>query len=193
MLRLNRRARVKSLARIFVATILLSGVMTGALPVVTEASGEMCALSCCAGRAPHAAGSCMNGSCKAFLRKSKRAAVKPEVHDRLCGLVYAMRSTVSVPKALRTAKNTGHGHKAAEKQAQLSSDTIAKPCDPGCGAGAASGFSGSSRERDSAALSHSLKSRPPTLTKRLDSKFALIKTLNALCRQSAPRAPPFFS
>ncbi|PYS23280.1 MAG: hypothetical protein DMF72_09985 [Acidobacteria bacterium] len=54
-------------------------------------AGNICTLACCAGRATHAAGSCMNGTCHTFLTgrsKTPTIHVPLPVHEseKLCGL-----------------------------------------------------------------------------------------------------------
>ena len=68
--KLNRQSSRSPLvwvSRLLVGATLLLSLLASSFPLGTLASGPMCTLACCAGRAPHAAGSCMNGSCHAFL------------------------------------------------------------------------------------------------------------------------------
>ncbi len=190
MLRLNKHARVKAAARLCVATILFSALTAGVLPLTADASGSLCQLSCCAGRAPHAAGSCMSESCQTFLRKSRRSAPKAEFHERLCGLTHRAHSLTSLIRTNPVALNSATRSGSSSRESQISTETMTKPCESGCGGGAASGPSGAYRQRNSAALSVLLRPKLPTPARHLDSRFASIETHSALCRRCAPRGPP---
>src|SRR4051794_5140490 len=101
---MRKSTRLKSIARVFLATILLLGFVASTLPLESIASGPLCTLSCCAGRAPHAAGSCMNGSCHAFLGKDSshhRAPVGTQVNEQLCGLARAVRRNLALANSTR--------------------------------------------------------------------------------------------
>src|SRR5437660_6780439 len=90
-------------ARLILAVLLLAGLASTAAPLITNASGTLCKLSCCAGRAPHAAGSCMNGACHTFLRKSQsgRLHVRPQV-EHYCGLPRFEKTAQSSIARVRT-------------------------------------------------------------------------------------------
>lgn len=91
---LNRRRLLASrirIARALLGAMLFFSVLASSFPLATLASGPMCTLACCAGRAPHAAGSCMNGSCHAFLTgHTKKIHIHHEAPteqaEQLCGL-----------------------------------------------------------------------------------------------------------
>jgi hypothetical protein len=129
----------------------------------------------------------MNGTCQAILRKTKRAATNTDVHDRLCGAqrVTASRLARASLRFKLTEQNTNQSI-----ELKVSANEMAKPCDAGCGVSVISGFNASKRQRQAAALLSLLKPTPPSLAKQNQSTFDSIKTLRALCRQSAPRAPP---
>src|SRR6266849_4998525 len=50
-------------ARAILGAILMLGLLSGSLPFASVSSAPVCKLACCVGRPPHAAGSCMSGSC----------------------------------------------------------------------------------------------------------------------------------
>src|SRR5262245_3576248 len=94
----HRWPRSNTLVRLILVSTLLLGAITNSLPLVTMAGGPSCALACCAGRTPHAEGSCMNGSCHAFRplelkshldRRFASAQVEP-----MCGLKQAAKHLV---------------------------------------------------------------------------------------------------
>jgi hypothetical protein len=101
------------------ATLLLS-ILWANIPTASLASGPMCNLACCAGRAPHAAGSCMNGSCHAFLMgraETSKIHVHLPVHEseQLCGLprrttrnsVVSLRGSTELTLAASSGRSRG--------------------------------------------------------------------------------------
>jgi hypothetical protein len=186
------RARV---ARIILAGTLLFGILASALPLTTIASGPMCTLACCASRAPHAAGSCMNGSCHANLlirskpTHSHHQLLAPE-SERLCGLPrLTARMSPSSLRVVAMARSTQGSRNDTQDQANLSASTIGKRCQPDCGS-CASGFANPNRQRNPAALAYAIRPRPPSSIRLADVEASLTRKLSALCRQCAPRAPP---
>ncbi|MCU1266517.1 MAG: hypothetical protein JWM21_2835 [Acidobacteria bacterium] len=186
-------------ARTILAALLLLTLLSASLPLTTIARGSTCKLACCAGRAPHAAGSCMNGSCHAVLTGR---AKKPKVHlqlpvhetEQLCGLprsttrnsAVSLRGSAAPTLAASSQGSRGSG---AQDAASVSTSTLGRPCQPDCGAGAFISSS-QSRPRDSCATSHADKPRPPSTEGYEHSSFSRAQTLDALCRRSRPRGPP---
>lgn len=180
--------RVKRIVRVILATALFACLLLSAFPLETLASGDMCALACCAGRAPHAAGSCMDGSCHAALRKRSNhnhSSPRKHVTEQLCGLtriVQRLSSRTRRQTVDRSAENN------QSQQLRFSSSTITKPCLPDCRS-AASG-SASSDFRNHAVITRREQSRPPVGPTQGRASFVQLLTLKTLIRQSAPRAPP---
>jgi hypothetical protein len=176
--------RVLRIARVVFAAILLAGVAASVLPLETIAAGPACTLSCCAGRASHAAGSCMDGSCHAVLKRASRQThhAKDEGGEQLCGLSFSARRLLALAKTSLRPAPTESG------PAQFASNTIGKPCLPECGSCAtASANSKSDRQILSAA---SVRQTSPPAHAAQSARAALSRTLSAICRQCAPRAPP---
>jgi hypothetical protein len=187
-----------------VALLLLIAVLASALPLSTVASGPTCTLTCCEGRAPHAAGSCMNGSCQAVIagpiKRVHLHEAAPQQTEQLCGLpvlkgktarVRPIQSLITRPFA-STSRSLGTGHGALD-QASVSTNAFTKPCQPDCGS-CASGFMNSNRQRNSAAVAYADRPRPPSAAGLRNFKFGLTQALSAMLRQAAPRGPPpFFS
>jgi hypothetical protein len=149
------------------------------------AAGSMCTLECCAGRPPHAAGSCMDGSCNAVLsirhKTLKGHRVTQNQSDQFCGL---SRTVVT-----RNVARTGVSRAPRPARSDpASASAFVKPCQPDCG-GCASGFASSNQQRNAGTPAQAAGPRPPT-----DSLFDFgshrAQILNALCRQCAPRGPP---
>jgi hypothetical protein len=190
-------------ARTVLAATLLFGILTSSFPVATIASGPTCNLACCAGRAPHAAGSCMTGSCPAFhnahIKKiHQHHAVVGKQTERLCGLsrmmMKATRTLVSEARTVdfgltRQTESSQDNSRNASHQRRVSTTALGKPCHPDCGS-CASGFSSSNRQRQTAALGNANLPRPPTVRELHTPYYVSARTLNPLSRQGAPRGPP---
>src|SRR6266404_9288329 len=179
--------------------MLLLAFLVSSFPLATIASGRMCALACCAGRAPHAAGSCMNGSCHAFrMGRLKTTLLHHQLpvqqYERLCGMprgtararATLLRESVTLSYPVSSEQSpSSRGPEAA----RLSATGLGRPCQLDCGAGT---FCSSSqgRPRDASAISFADKPRPPSLARLDHSSLNLAKALDTLCRRSRPRGPP---
>lgn len=205
MLKLNRQSSgstVMRVARVILGATILLSILWANIPTAALASGPMCNLACCAGRAPHAAGSCMNGSCHAFLRGRVKTShihrqLPVQQSEQLCGLPRTIARTTarllrkSSTLTLGDSSGQSHGSRAHEAES-LSMSTLGKPCQPDCGAGTFTSSS-QSRPRDTGAISYADKPRPPSSSRFELSSFNRAKTLDALCRRSRPRGPPITS
>ncbi len=186
--------------RAILATLLLIALLWSIVPV-TFASSPMCTLACCAGRRPHASDSCIHGLCHASPISHARAShvhrqVPAQQSERLCGLVRITgRTTVALGKKstmlpfdisseLRRARHP--------PEAERVSTALGKPCQPDCCAGTFRSSS-QSRPRDTGAISHADKPRPPSSALHEHSSFSRAQALDALCRRSRPRGPPISS
>lgn len=189
------RPTLMRVARTVLTSALLAAFLAGSFPLPTIASGPMCRLACCAGRAPHVAGSCMNGSCHAnLLSRSKAAHIHRQLptpeSEEMCGLPRStgrLNASVWLVRANPRSKETGEND--TRDEASLSATYLGKPCQPDCGS-CASGFTSPSRKRDAAALGYAIQARPPSSAQLSDVEGSLTRKLSALCRQCAPRAPP---
>ncbi len=180
----SRRFGTVNTAKLALAVMLVVAFFSSIAPLARVSAGSMCTLECCAGRAPHAAGSCMAGSCNAVLSISHKTTKGRRVTpgDQFCGLsrtlVTKNIARMRVNRAARPAKSD-----------PVSAAAFVKPCQPECG-GCASGFSSSNQQRNAGTLAHAVRPRPPP-----DSLFDFgshrTQILNALGRQGAPRGPPF--
>jgi hypothetical protein len=202
--KLNRQglgSTVMRVARVILGATILLSILWANIPTAVLASGPICHLACCAGRAPHAVGSCMNGSCHAFLTgrpKTSKTHVQFPVHEseQLCGLrrrtsqnpLVSLRGSTAL--TLLASSDLSRGSRAPDA-ASMSMSTLGKPCQLDCGTGTFS--SSQSRPRDSGAISYADKPRPPPTARHEHSSFSRAKALDALCRRSRPRGPPIFS
>ena len=173
---------IAGLIRVTLATILLLGLLGGMFPLETLASAPTCALACCAARAPHAAGSCLNGSCHAV--SGKRKQLRARLREPLCSSTLIARDVARkrYPTIIGAEKTT-------TASAEVYSSTISKPCSPDCGS-CPSSFENSGSQRSVALTAPTPLPKPPSGIQQLNARSALNQTLHALCRQCAPRAPP---
>ena len=195
----SKRSTPAQAARVILAATLLFGVFASALPLATIANGPMCELACCAGRAPHAAGSCMNGTCQAFLNSHTE---KVHIHrgepreqpEQLCGLSRLTINVSRIPsiESVTVDANSRVDSKASTSssdQASVSTTVFQKPCQPDCGS-CLSGFARSNRQRNAAVLAHADRPRPPSPGGLGITDYVPTKTGNALGYRGVPRGPP---
>jgi len=182
----TRAGRAKRFASATLASVLLAGLLAGIFPLETLATGQICNLACCAGRAPHAAGSCMDGSCHAALTKRsshRLSSSRRQVADKLCGINrFARRLSPRITTVDRSSE------KSESQHSRISSGTITKPCLAECGS-CGSG-SAATDFRGHAVMARRQQSRPLAATGFADASFAGLLILTTLVRQSGPRAPP---
>jgi hypothetical protein len=175
-------------AKLALAVMLTVGFLSSIAPLVPVSAGSMCRLDCCAGRAPHAAGSCMNGTCEASLRTHQGAAKSDHASlahgDQLCGLNRRV-----VMKSLSRMRTHQPPSQAKPAQTMTSAAAFVKPCQPDCGAGAC-GFTNPKRPKNSAVMADAVRPRGPTAIHLSNPGSDRIRILDALCRQCAPRGPP---
>ena len=163
--------------------------------------GTLLSMPCCAGKAPHAAGSCAGGSCHAHVAVKKQAA--PE---KFCGLrlrpsliarLRAESFARSDDRATRTAgvephaNPTGDGERAAPTiNGRVAPTALAHTCPPDCGACASAQLR---RPPDTAALSQAGRARPPTPSSLAPHAQTFAPAHSSPRGQSNPRAPPSLS
>jgi hypothetical protein len=175
--------------RSILAALILCSLGSAALPLSSVSAISACHLDCCAGRAPHSAGSCMTGACHARI-KSKRHAhaepLDPTISEELCGL--SMRPT-AVAKRIAAAKLSGRKTASSEStQSELSKTSAGRPCPPDCG-GLASAFANAKQSRKAfAGRTHSLRSQ--SVIGPSDRFVHSVKSRAGLSRRSIPRGPP---
>lgn len=205
MRKLNRRSlglTAIRVARVILGGVLLLAILWVSIPASAIATGPMCQLACCAGRAPHAVGSCMNGSCHAFLtshhkRSHSHHEAPSQRAEQLCGLQRLSMNTNRLPLMRVTIDFDSEGYSdqsrdrsnSASNQARVSTTALTKPCQPDCGS-CASGFTSSKRQRHAAAGAYADRPRPPCDVRPGNVDYSPTRNLSAICRRSAPRGPP---
>lgn len=168
------------------ALMLLVGFLSNIVPLASVSAGSRCTLECCAGKPPHAAGSCMDGACEAHLlthSAAKRKQVKRDLDDQFCGVSHAVRL-----KNLARMRPNRAPRQVGSYQPRASAAAFVKPCQADCG-GSAAGFGNSNR--NSAVIADRVRPRDPTAIHLSDFGRHRTQLLDALCRQCAPRGPPF--
>jgi hypothetical protein len=210
-MRLNLRTRRLTptvVARIVIAAVLALALLSGVVPLGFT-SGRLCQMACCAGMAPHAAGSCSHGSCHIDLSIHK--PTPPKQQEEPCGAHKpealaqhgGMHAQEAPPPIEEDSSATAHQHaqqtgSSGQEQARkgrsqqttnVAASMLTKPCPPDCGAGICS-YSSQSRPRGSAALSHAGRPRPPSSLCLRQTSYNPAKELGMLCRRSRPRGPP---
>ncbi|HBB94524.1 MAG TPA: hypothetical protein DC054_03970 [Blastocatellia bacterium] len=183
---------IRIIARSVLAAVLSLAFLGGSFQLAQSASGSLCTLTCCAGRAPHAAGSCMNGSCRAVLKigRHDHAHVYNQISDQFCGVERVATRKRSL---LRVHVSSDQNAQAQSNQKSSHPSTtvagITKPCDPTCGGGM-SISSTQNRPRQSTTAAFADKPRPPTHSQVVASSFTFAKPLNGFSRGGGPRGPP---
>jgi hypothetical protein len=177
---MNRKYRLRSplvfCTRAMVALTLVTAVACAVIPLAS-ASGNVCKLECCAGRATHAAGSCMNGTCHAALRiqgKTIRRTMTPPV-DELCGL-KSLTHRFHVT-AIPTQSNAPTGN-------QQSISRVGQRCEPNCG----SCSGGSNSFKDKTAVAAVRNPRPVIVLSLINSRLTALR--DAPTSEYSPRGPP---
>jgi hypothetical protein len=204
------------LRRIIVAVVLVLALLSGLVPFGSASAGHLCTMECCAGLAPHAAGSCHMSM--ASHGKSGESAPEQDL-DKHCGLPPAdngaiegidvdagvMGMTNSAHSSLDlddvTIDASDHCHTASQPEDlntashndSPESDSVAtqffsKPCPAECGTGVLS--SGLRRSRDSAAIAYHARSRPPAPGRKYQHFNGNLLATSNYCRQLRPRGPP---
>ena len=183
---------IRRIATTFLAVVLSLAFLGGSFQLAQSASGSVCTLTCCAGRAPHAAGSCMNGSCRAALKISRHddAHVYHRTSDQFCGVERLAMRKGPLPRVnLSPDKNAqGQSNQKGSHPSTIFSG-ITKPCDPTCGAGVFIS-STQTRPRESAAGAFANSPRPPTHSQIIAARFTFANRLNGFARERGPRGPP---
>ena len=204
MPKLNRQSlgsTASHAARAVLGATVVFAILWASIPSSAFAPGPLCTLACCAGRAPHAAGSCMDGSCHANVlahRKTihiHRESPVPQ-SERLCGL-QKLTARASFWSRLwapgdHSDSITDSEHSAsriASGRANISSSTLRKPCESDCGAGSVSSTN-QRRPRESAAHANAERTRPLSNRGWLAAANTCIYAREAIRWQANPRAPP---
>jgi hypothetical protein len=140
----------------------------------------LCNLECCAGKAPHASGSCMKGACQVTLPTSRGHYAAPARAEKFCGPPRKIHLTSVVLRPAEARLSTSSDH--------VSPSALEAACQADCGC--ASGSVNTNRSRNSAAFAGDSRPRPLMNNHLSDFRYHRIRILDSQCRQGAPRGPP---
>jgi len=184
-------------AKPILAASLVCALLSISVPIASGSAGSMCRLACCAGRAPHSAGSCAHGSCSSPVLSGKGVHVhrKAGESDTLCGLsrradLIVRRTHTGPILGTNSASASGNANNTSRNEshrAQVSAALATKSCAPDC-SGCASGFT--NRQRNSAAVTHAERVRPLSDLGFADLCQHLAQTRDGSFRCGTPRGPP---
>lgn len=185
------------ITRVVVTVALALALLSGIMPYNTLSSAHLCTMACCAGLAPHAAGSCHlnlsrqrnvhgDNACGAMdmssehggaMQMHESAQTDVASHDH-CN-VQERRSTAQPPASQDTSSQT----------ASVASLALTQPCSSDCGA-CSGNLAPLRRSPDAATLPYGVRPRPPTLAGQIQHSDELPYIPTARRRNSRPRAPP---
>jgi hypothetical protein len=191
------RIDVFRLAKVLVGSAVLLSILAVNVPFAVFASGPMCTLACCAGRAPHAAGSCMNGSCHvSFRQQTKKVHSHHEASghgEQLCGLskLKSIGSPLLAIDRIAIVASSERSPNAPSDQTHVSPLVFTKPCQSGDSCG--TGFTKTNRQRHAVALAYANRPRPLSRTALNKLDRGLARKLDSHGRLGAPRGPPSVS
>lgn len=178
------RMRVRRTGGVLLSVLLIAGFISTVAPIASVSAGNTCRLSCCAGRATHAAGSCMDGTCHAAIRLRNKSS-KPRAHapvaEKLCG------SHVIRPRtfAMTVIDRRGKGENPPGAPFHFSS--FRQPCAPDCAGCAVFSTSNSQSKVAALALADQMRAGPH---KVFSASSDRADNLDVLCREHSPRGPP---
>ena len=195
------RSRLARNARLLCALMLLLVFLSSGTSLLASSSAgpSACERACCAGKAPHAAGSCAHGSCHASLpsrRKSSNHGRIRQPSEQLCGGPRRIESQSSaIIRSLRkpalgltggTPVPLTHTRQNNSEQTQVSLATLSKPCQSECGGAS----SANPNQRNAGTLSHHGRPRPLRNIRLNLRQHSPASILDILSDQCAPRGPP---
>ena len=196
------------LRRSVVAATLLVSLLSALIPLTVASSVHMCAMECCAGKAPHLAGACSTG----FMKNGPKVSQEPEI---LCGLhvhvgSHHLTATRLVPwQSIETGGDDDDTGSCGTDHAEFSnpdissgttkakspgSSSIAAPsmtisCSADCGP-CAGVYLRRPRPREQAAVAWAGQARAPSISHCLRDYSSQTITLSGHFAQPQPRGPP---
>jgi len=173
--------------RTILAALLLCALFSVSVPVASVSAGPMCTRPCCAGRAAHAAGSCMDGSCHAAVHTRRAAHRFTQPSEAFCGL-SRKGSLIAVSKISKVI-STASGNESARPKGSAAA-LIGRGA-PDCSR-CASGCANLNRQRHSASATDADHLPLPTNICFGNLRENFLRARDALARRYAPRGPPVF-
>jgi hypothetical protein len=172
------------------ALVLLSGVA----PLNTLSRSHQCRMACCAGKSPHAEGSCS----VAFATETQEEPAKEQVEEHAAHSHHAHQHASGATSEIASSDHDASKHQTAQppssgkkssRTLNVASQAMTTPCSPECAA-AASASMQLPRPRDAAAMSVAGNPRPPTLLVFKKEFSTVLPPSAERRRQLRPRAPP---
>jgi hypothetical protein len=183
--------RANLVVRVFLAAIMMSSLLSSAVPLISAASQHLCTMACCVGKAPHAAKSCTAH----FTRRLKIQTVVG------CGSLEVVARHQGVLRSAHANAEPKHCHDRGAyfsatpaRSIEQSSEsgpavtTVRAPCDPECGCRAANS-AGQYRKDNLAASAYAGRPRRPREVPGI-TRYVSVRVQSVICAQSRPRAPP---
>lgn len=185
--------RSARLTRAALGCLLSLAFMAASIPVDAILPDQACAMPCCAGRATHAAGSCMGDACRAHLATKKRAAPERFCAARISSLSgrsiktssssNATLQSTSVTETLSpTQSPSGIARRSREIAARMA---LTKSCSADCAC-----LNSLARTLQSHEVTKLSSARPLVCARARLNSSQLSVPASALQNQSRPRAPP---
>jgi hypothetical protein len=194
-LRFTRPARI-SFARTILATMLALVLLSGIAPLSSLSRSHQCHMACCAGKPPHAEGSCS----VAFITETEEELADEQVEEQAAHSQYAHGHAASATSeeiassdhdaaTMHHSAQPSSSGKKSSRTLNVASQAMTQPCSPECAA-AISASTQLPRPRDAATMSVAGNPRPPTLS-IFKKEFSAVPSPSAeRRRQIHPRAPP---
>jgi hypothetical protein len=175
----------RSIARVLVTLAIASSLLSTVAPFSTASSTKQCAMACCAGKAPHPAGSCVHESCET----PPQQAQVFETKEHLCG-EEVLSNTKPVVKRKQSGRPAGAPAKNQNNRLGPNNAVASfkKPCPPDCGAAICSSAN-QRRQHESSAISL-LEQVPPPLHCLSHSRDHVSTFRELYPRSCGARAPP---
>jgi hypothetical protein len=204
ILRSTRPARI-SFARTILATMLALVLLSGIAPLNALSRSHQCRMACCAGKSPHAEGSCS----VAFVTETQEEPsdeqaeeqAEEQVEEQAAHSHHAHQHAASATSEKiassggdaaqhHPAQHSSSGKKSSRTLNVAAAQAMTPPCSPECAAATAPASTQLPRPRDAAAMSVAGNPRPPTLS-IFKKEFSTVLPPSAeRRRQLHPRAPP---
>jgi hypothetical protein len=188
-------------ARIVLAAMLALALLAGVVPfnVLSSSEQQTCAMSCCAGKPPHNAGSCSTAFSGDGEKAQTSGAAVAEEHAHTEGMQAAGASTQIIEAdsecaaPQRSTDEHASQRDASRRATSVTAHALTTPCSQECAAATSANASGQVRRpRNAALLAESNRPRP-TLHACPSERSTNLQVLSArIGRQSSPRAPPLF-
>src|ERR1051326_29986 len=173
-------------AQVILAALLLCAIASLCLPLAPVFADSNCRLACCAGRAPHAAGSCAKGSCRAALHApSPRRFTGPS--ETFCGAARRL-SLIAVSQVAKVVNSASINESDLPKG---SAAALIAPGAPDC-RGIVSVCVNLKGQHDSASVTYTENAPPPANICFGKLRENLARARDASGRRYAPRGPPVF-